>query len=101
MRHVVLSAGGDRVVYAVPDAVAERLEDCCMEFCAVWLPTSPHAAAFRRADGVLCYTEADFIDYLNTWRFPQEPSRLVEDLGPFPPEAPLPEPYRGCPAFDF
>lgn len=41
MKNIVLSADGDRVVYSVPDVVADRLEDYCMEFCCHWLPDSP------------------------------------------------------------
>ncbi len=43
MKHVILSADGDRKVYAVHDEVADHLEAYCLEFCTKWLLTSPHA----------------------------------------------------------
>lgn len=88
------------MVYLVPDVVAEHLEDYCLEFCCTWLRTSPHAEKYRRGGG-FCFNEADFIDYLNTWVFPEEPSRLVENLGWIEFDTPLPEGYRGCPEFNF
>lgn len=100
MKNIVLSADGDRVVYSVPDVVADRLEDYCMEFCCHWLPDSPHAQNYR-INGVLCFNEADFIDYLNRWVFPDQPSLLVKNLGWIEFDQPLPEPYRSCPQFNF
>ena len=80
MKHVVISADGDRKVYSVPDVVAENLRAYCMEFCTKWLRTSPHAGKYRRS-GVFCYNEDDFIEYLNTWVFPDQKSTLVANLG--------------------
>ena len=90
MKQVVLSADGARKVYAVPDTAAEHLERYCLEFCD-WLAKSPEAA----------YSEADFISYLNRWRFPEEASFLIENLGWIDFGAPLPEPYQSCPQFNF
>ena len=100
MKCVLLSADGDRMVYAVPDIVAENLEQYCMEFCTKWLWESPDAAKYR-LNGVLCYHEGDFIEYLNRWVFPEEPSVLVENLGWIDFDQALPEKYRGCPEFNF
>lgn len=36
MKNVIISADGDRMVYSVPNMVAERLEQYCMEFCNEW-----------------------------------------------------------------
>lgn len=80
MKRVILSADNDRKVYAVPDRVADDLEEYCLEFCTRWLRTSPHARQYR-AYGGLCYDERDFIDYLNRWVFPEEPSVFVANLG--------------------
>ena len=41
MKPVILSADGEAMLYSVPDAVAEHLEDCCMAFCTRWLWESP------------------------------------------------------------
>lgn len=62
MKNVVLSADGDRMVYSVPDEVAEHLEEYCIRVCTTWLRTSKHAEKYR-VGGVLCYNEADFIEY--------------------------------------
>lgn len=100
MKNVVLSADGDRMVYSVPDEVAEHLEEYCIRFCTTWLRTSKHAEKYR-AGGVLCYNEADFIEYLNKWIFPNKQSVLIENLGWIDFNESLPEKYNGCPKFDF
>ena len=61
MKDVILSADGDRVVYLVPDAVADNLDEYCLEFCSDWLRNSPDAERYRVGAGV-CYTESDSID---------------------------------------
>ena len=104
MKHVILSCGSGGFLYAVPDEAAERLSEYCMEFCTDWLWNSPHAEQYRRTrrnpDGTafayVSYTEADFIAWLNRWKFPSQPSVPV---GRF--DGDVPEPYRGCPRFDF
>ncbi len=100
MKHVIISADGDRMVYSVPNVVAEHLEEYCLEFCCTWLETSPDAAKYRK-NGVFCYNEADFIDYLNQYVFPDEPSVLVENLGWIDYDHPLPERYKNCQMFNF
>lgn len=100
MKTVILSADGDRMAYSVPDIVAEHLDDYCIEFCARWIWTSPHAKKYR-VRGVVCYDESDFIAYLNRWLFPNEPSELIENLGWIDFDKPLPEKYRDCPQFNF
>lgn len=65
MKYVLLSADNSPSVYLVPDVVADDLIKYCFEFCQNWLRKSPDAKGFRR-DGVVCYDEKDFIDYLNT-----------------------------------
>ena len=101
---VILSADGDKMLYSVPDAAANGLDGYCMEFCTNWLWNSPHAEQYRRTrrnpDGTafayVSYTEADFIAWLNRWKFPSQPSFPA---GRFDGDAP--EPYRDCPRFDF
>ena len=101
MKNIIISADGDRLVYSVPDMVADNLTEYCMEFCDKWLRTSPHAETYR-INGSLCYNERDFIEYLNRFRFPEEQSVFVENLGPMGmDELPVPECYRDCPAFNF
>ena len=100
MREVILSADGDSVVYLVPDAVAEDLRKYCIEFCDKWLKTSPQAKRYRTERGY-CYSEADFIDYLNEYVFPQEKSVFVKNLGWTDLGKKLPPEYQGCPWFNF
>ena len=97
MKQVILSADGPAKVYLVPDRVADNLEDWCFLFCSGWLPTAPEAAKYRVGGG-LCYNEDDFIEYLNTVEFPDEPSTLVEEIAW---ETPIPEKYADCPRFNF
>ena len=100
MKNVVISADGDRKVYSVPDVVAEDLHAYCMEFCTKWLRTSLHAEKYRMGGG-FCYNEDDFIDYLNTWVFPDQKSTLVANLGWIDFQENLPQPYTDCPQFNF
>ena len=99
MKQIVISSDGDRFVYAVPDPVAEHLDEYCLAFCD-WMVESPHGAPYRVGGG-LCYREADFITYLNTWVFPHQPSHLVENLGWIDFGDPLPPQYGGCPELNF
>ena len=102
MREVILSADGELMLYAVPDVVAEHLEDSCVEFCANWLWKSPEAAKYRqKVQGITCvvYHEADFIDYLNTYLFPDQKSVLIRGLGCFPDE--IPAEYDRYPQYHF
>lgn len=100
MKNVILSADGDSVVYAVPDEVADNLEIFCMEFCGKWLHTSPEAKKYRTKYGV-CYNEADFIEYLNKYIFPDQTSTLVKNIGWTGLGTNLPEEYQGYPYFNF
>ncbi len=100
MKNVILSADGDSMLYSVPDAVAENLETYCMDFCTQWLWHSPDAQKYRTGHG-LCYHEGDFIDYLNTYLFPEEKSVLVRNLGWTQLGEQLPEEYRALPSFNF
>lgn len=56
MKNVIISADGDRIVYSVPNIVADNLTEYCIEFCDKWLKTSPHAKKYR-FNGGLCYNE--------------------------------------------
>ena len=115
MKYVLLSADCVPSVYSVPDIVAENLSEYCLEFCNKWLRESPDAAKYRFEDesafpGIgLSYHEGDFIEYLNKWVFPDEPSVFIETLdwsviddainGRGKPN--LPEKYKDCDYFNF
>ena len=98
MRHVLLSADGDMLVYAMEDAIAEQLDAWAWEF-RDWLWYGPERDRYIR-NGVACYNVSDFIHYLNDWMFPEYPAVFVENLGPLE-EASLPERYESCPRFYF
>ena len=100
MKKVILSADGDSIVYLVPDDVADNLEEYCLEFCSNWLRYSPDAEKYRK-NGILCYTERDFIDYLNAYVFPNCESRIIENLGWTNLGDNLPERYKDYPNFNF
>ena len=99
MKNIILSADSEWVVYSVPDPVADQLRKYCLQFDR-WLWTSPKAKKYHMGDGV-CYNEADFIDYLNTDVFPDQPSVLLDNLGWPDEDCPLPPQYRDCPQFHF
>ena len=99
MKHIVLSTGGDCMVYAVPELVAEELEAYCLRFLD-WLDNNVRAQKFLLLGG-LHYTAEDFIDYLNTRAFPKETSVFVENLGKLPEGEGLPAPYTDCPRYYF
>ena len=101
MKNVIISSDGDRMVYSVPDIVADNLAEYCIAFCDKWLRTSPQAKKYRIKD-CLCYNEGDFIEYLNTYIFPKEQSVFIENLGPMGiDESQIPESYQNCPSFNF
>ena len=99
MKHIVISADGDRKVYSVPDDVADHLTKYCGDFIK-WLRNSPDAQKYRVGGG-LCFDEEDFIQYLNAWVFPSQQSVLVKNLGWIEFHSKLPSPYTECPAFNF
>jgi hypothetical protein len=101
LKFVLLSADSAPSVYAVPDIVAENLSEYCMEFCAKWLRTSEHALKYRNPEGVCCYDEKDFVDYLNEWIFPSEPTVLIETLSEVSVQSEIPEKYRDLQWFNF
>lgn len=100
MKKIILSADGDSVVYSVPDVVADKLEKYCLEFCTKWIRTSPQAKKYR-VGGAVCYDQADFIEYLNRYLFPNSPSKELLNLGWTNLGKDLPEEYRAWPYFNF
>lgn len=103
MKNVLLSADSEISVFAVPDEVADNLEKYCLEFCCHWLYESPDAAKYRVKIGNMvgvCYTEKDFIDYLNNYIF-DEQSHLVAAFPNVYAEDELPKEYIGLPYFNF
>ncbi len=97
---LILSADGDSIIYSVPDVVADRSEEYCSEFCCRWLWNSPDAAKYRK-NGSVCYTQRDLIDYLNTYKSPEQKSILVLNLGWTESDTGIPTGYRSLPYFDF
>ncbi len=100
MKNVILSHDDERKVYAVPDEVADHLSEYCIEFCDGWLRHSVEGRKYF--DGIgYCYGAEDFIDYLNEYVFPQEPSVLVAKIGWIRRRDEIPKQYRDCPSFNF
>lgn len=99
MKNIILSADSAWVVYSVPDPVADHLREYCAQF-ERWLRTSPKAKKYRMGDGV-CYDESDFIDYLNTHVFPEQPSVPVDNLGWPDAGGKIPPQYENCPQIHF
>jgi len=100
LKEIILSSDGDSKVYLVPDVVADNLEEYCTEFCDEWLWNSPYAEKYRTSQGV-CYNEADFIDYLNKYIFPEQKSVLVKNIGWTDLGKKLPPRYKSHPYFNF
>lgn len=87
-------------MYLVPDVVADHLEEYCLEFCSNWLRYSPDAEKYRK-NGILYYSESDFIDYLNAYIFPDCESTMLRNLGWTDLGENLPAEYKACPYFNF
>ena len=107
MKCILLSADVELSVYSVPDIVSDNLIEYCTEF-REWLEASPHAQEYRIDSGDyqgLCYTERDFIKYLNMWIFPDNLSEHIETLhnvwvGSSIPND-IPEKYKYCEWYNF
>lgn len=100
MKKIIISSDGDSIVYLVPDDVADNLKRYCIEFCDRWMKTSPYAKEYRIKGG-FCYTEADFIKYLNKYIFPEQKSVFVKNLGWTDLGKNLPDKYKDYPYFNF
>ncbi len=103
MKNILLSADSELSVFSVPDEVADNLQEYCLEFCCNWLHKSPDAAKYRVKMGSVtgvCYSEKDFIDYLNQY-ICDEQSVLIEILTDVYEADNLPEEYVGLPYFNF
>jgi len=80
LKNVLLSADNIPSVYSVPDEVADNLRKYCIDFCDTWLRKSSDAKKYRIHGSGVCFNEKDFIEYLNKWIFPNQPSILIETL---------------------
>ena len=100
MKNVILSADAESKVYSVPNIVADNLAEYCIEFCDNWLISSPNAEKYRKGNGV-CYHEGDFIEYLNNWIFPNQISKLVDNIGYINSINDIPNKYKECAIFNF
>lgn len=72
MKYIIISADGDSMVCLVPDEAADHLEKYCFSFCDTWLHTNLDAEPYHMGS-VVSYDEKDFIKYLNTRVFPEQP----------------------------
>lgn len=102
MKQVLLSHDSKVRMYAVPDEVADHLEEYCLDFAVNWIWKDPEGRKLLRKIGgveVAVYGAPEFIDYLNRRKFPHQPSVLVGELDWYDYE--LPEEYAGYPQFHF
>ncbi len=95
MTKIILSADREFMLYLVPDEVADNLDEYCLKFCHEWLNTSPDAEKYRFGAG-FCFNEADFIDYLNEYVFPEQKSVFIKNIG-----WKIPNEYKNIPHFNF
>lgn len=104
MKPIALSHDGPVTIYIVPDIVADHLHDYCMEFRSNWLENSPDAAKYyAEIDGSfgLCYDESAFIEYLNEYVFPEQPSYPVKGTQSARKNSDLPKEYQSVRRFNF
>lgn len=100
MKEIVLSADNHVKLYSVPAIVAENLDKYCWDFAEGWVWQGPESGKYLVLRGnqyVAFFDESHFIDYLNKWLFPNQPSTLVKDLGTYE----IPEEYRDYPNYNF
>ncbi|MGI6031083.1 MAG: hypothetical protein ACOX7F_06230 [Eubacteriales bacterium] len=102
MKQIILSHDDKAQIYLVPDPVAEHLSQYCEEFSVHWIWENPHGhKLLKDINGmkIAMYTSWDFIEYLNKWVFPHQPSSLVQQLDWYSYE--LPEKYADYPQYNF
>ena len=102
MKHLILSADGDRMVYLVPDDVSDHTDKYVRLFYN-WMKESKQAKNLRRKMGSgigYCFNEQDFVDWLNHHKFRDTPCVFVENLGFINPRR-FPDEYKNCPWFNF
>lgn len=104
MKEVILSADDKLKIYSVPDIVADNLDKYCFDFCENWIWKNPNGAKLLKDyDGMkcACYDASDFIEYLNDWLFPEQKSRLIQELDYYDYDYELPQEYKRYPSFNF
>ncbi len=99
MKHIILSADGECGLYLVPDEVVDNLPKYIGDF-RDWMVYAPEALKYRQ-DDCLCFTERDFIDYLNNQVFPEKQSVFVKNIGYINSREEVPEAYKGCIYYNF
>lgn len=100
MKQIILSADGECGLYLVPDDVVDNLPKYLTDF-HEWMINAPEASKYRQEEECLCFTEVDFIEYLNDQVFQDTPSVFVKNLGYINPWEELPEEYKGCIKYNF
>ena len=101
MKEVILSHDSELKIYLIPDAVADDLDRYCWDFAANWVWHGPENKKFLKDFGHgqlgAVFGAPDFIDYLNRWAFPEQPSSLVKELDCYE----VPEAYKDYPYYNF
>lgn len=102
MKEVILSADGDLWLYSVPADAADNLAAICNEFASDYVWHGSKSGRFLRLCGeqyVAFFNADDFIEYLNTERYPEFKSKKIRLLGSF--DSGVPEEYRHIPWYNF
>lgn len=100
MKNVILSADNEVKLYSVPAIVADNLDRYCWDFAASWVWHGPESGKYLKLFGshyVAVFNESHFIDYLNKWLFPDQPSAFVKALGSYE----IPEEHKDYPRYNF
>ena len=97
-KYVVLSADNECSVYRVPDSVGKSFFKLCDTFHRNAKTLQIHP---RENNGVVCFDETDFIEYLNEKICGEEKCVFVEKIGWRYDKKHWPEKYRSCPHYNF
>ncbi len=99
MKDVILSADAELFLYQVPNKVYYHLEEYCNEFAHDFLVNDVRRKEIIKKRGI--FDQSHFIEYLNKFVFPDEPSKLIKKIGYIDEEPELQEKYSDLPSFNF
>ena len=84
--------------------VADNLATVANEFAFNYVWHGEKSGKFLKLCGeqyAACFTEEDFVEYLNTVLYPDKPSKKIKVIGCYGDGKDLPEEYKGIPYFNF
>ena len=95
MKYILLSTDGPISLYEVPEHIAVKLTEFCIEFIN-WTDKGPKARKFRKG----YFPEEEFMNYLNTVVSPRYPQK-AKWLKTFGYWEEVPEEFKDLPYFNF